>query len=301
MLWALKRFFGFTVVSHKFVPVGEESYAFAVSSSDGNKYFVKFCDSQNVVKAINRVNSLLLQLKQFNFVIPPVEINGVTSFDINKGKIYVYPYIEGTVVNKRNDKFDKGLVDKLTRMMADIHKARLHVAVDIPKEKFINNYDERLNQLLVAKRNNRFDVNASSLLNNNEKTIRSIIEKQNKIAHRYQSRQLNLVVTHGDITGLNIIVTSEGDLKLVDWDDAMFTPPERDVNFLFDNPHFSLNRYLELSEQSNFDLGMKEYYGRQWSLDSIIGNFESLLNDSKSKGNKSDYLEEIEEYLRYYK
>ena len=87
---------------------------------------------------------------------------------------------------------------------------------------------------------------------------------------------------------------------MVDWDGAMLAPRERDLNFLYDNPNFSLAKYAQLSGYQNFDLQMKEYYGRQWALDSIIGNFESLLRNSKSKVDENEYLEEIEKYLGYY-
>lgn len=284
----LKNLFGFDLVTHTFIPVGEESYAFSVLLSDENKYFVKYCDKPDIIKNINLVNVLLLQLRHFDFIVPPVEINRTTSFKVGRGKIYIYPYIEGTVVNQGNDKFDKEFVDKLTKIMADIHTATPHISVNLPKEEFTNNYEMRLNQIPTVSKED-------------EKTIRRLIKKQDNTADKYKRMNLNFVLTHGDITGLNIIITSENNIKLVDWDGAMFTPPERDINFLFDNPNFSLDKYLQLSGQTIFNPEIEEYYSRQWALDSIIENFESLLNDGKSKANRDEYIEEIKRYLDKYK
>lgn len=301
VLDVLKQTFGFDVVTSTFIPVGEESYAFSVVLNNGNKYFVKYCDKQNIIKSIDMVNNLLLQLKHFDFVVPPFEINGKTSFEVGKGKIYIYPYIEGLVVHMGNKKFDKKLVDTLTEILVNIHSANPQILADLPKEEFENNYGQRLEQILVDKNNNKLDQKAALLLENYEESIRSIIKNQNQVASEYKQKNLGFVLTHGDVTGLNIIVTNQGNIKLVDWDGAMLTPPERDLNFLLDNPNFSLDKYMQLSGHKHFDLQMKEYYGRQWALDSIIENFESLLSGSESKADNNEYLEEIEDYLSFYK
>lgn len=301
VLDVLKQTFDFDVVTSTFIPVGEESYAFSVALNNGSKYFVKYCDKQNIIKTMDKVNALLLQLKEFDFVVPPIEVNGKTSFEVGNGKIYVYPYIEGSVVCMGNKKFDKKLVDSLTGILVSIHSSKPKMLVELPNEEFENNYDQRLQKIIVNKNNDKLDSKAALLLKINEETIRNIIEKQNQVANDYKQRKPELVLTHGDVTGLNIIISNDGDIKLVDWDGAMLAPPERDLNFLLDNPNFSLDKYIQLSGYKHFDLQMKEYYGRQWALDSIIENFESLLSGSKSKTDNNEYLEEIEQYLNFYR
>ena len=106
---------------------------------------------------------------------------------------------------------------------------------------------------------------------------------------KYKVNPPEFVLTHGDVTGLNIIKIGGG-LKLVDWDGAMFAPKERDYIFFNGNPYFSTPHDTEL----------REYYTDTWALDSIIGNFESLLSDGSEKADKNDYIEEIKLYLSYY-
>lgn len=301
VLNVLKHMFSSDVATSTFIPVGEESYAFSIALNNGSKYFVKYCDKQKIIKSIDKVNALLLQLNEFDFVVPPIEVNGKTSFEVDNGKIYVYPLVEGSVIRMGNEKFDKHLVDTLTGILVRIHSVNPKDIANLPKEDFENNYCQRLEQIIADKNENKLDQRAALVLENNEKTIRSMIEKQNKVANDYKQKNLGFVLTHGDVTGLNIIVTNEGGIKLVDWDGAMLTPPERDLNFLLDNPNFSLDKYMQLSRHKEFDMQMKEYYGRQWALDSIIENFESLLSGSKSKADNNEYLKEIEEYLSFYK
>lgn len=301
VLNALRHVCGFNIAKSTFNPVGDESYTFLITLNDDNQYFVKYCDKQDIIEFIDKINALLLQFRSFDFVVPPIEANGKTSLNVGHGKMSVYPYIKGSVLNMSNDKFDKKLVGTLTEILASIHSASPRVLVNLPKENFENDYTRRLEHILTDKGDDKLNSKAATLLENNEKLIHSIIEHHNQVASHYKQKKLDFVLTHGDVTGLNIIATNEVDIKLVDWDMAMLAPPERDLNFLFDNPNFSLDKYMQLSGNKHFDLQMREYYGEHWALDCIIESFESLLSGSKNKADDSEYLIEIEEYLSYYK
>lgn len=89
-------------------------------------------------------------------------------------------------------------------------------------------------------------------------------------------------------------------LKLVDWDEAMFAPAEKDINFFHDNSNFSLDRYYECmgKDKSLFDPRLMGYYGRQWIIESILENFGKLA-DGVPSHYKQEYLDEIDEYIGY--
>jgi spectinomycin phosphotransferase/16S rRNA (guanine(1405)-N(7))-methyltransferase len=133
----------------------------------------------------------------------------------------------------------------------------------------------------------------------NEGSIAGIIEAQASEANVYRERSVALVLTHGDITGRNMIQTAQG-LKLVDWDEAMLAPAERDINFFYDNPNFSLDHYYECvgKDRARFDRRLMEYYGRQWVIESILENFEKLLAPIP-ESDKQEYLDEINQYIGY--
>jgi hypothetical protein len=46
---------------------------------------------------------------------------------------------------------------------------------------------------------------------------------------------------------------------------------------------------------------LTEYYGQEWSLTSVIGNFESLLRGDEGKDDKRNHIAEISRYLNYYR
>lgn len=295
---AIQNYYGFNVSSIEFIPVGEESYAYAISTDQGQKYFVKYCEQAEVIKNIAIVNSLLIQLRHLPFVVAPIEAHGDTAFNILNGKMYVYAYIEGEVVRMGNGKFNKELVEELTKIMSAIHNSA--PSVDLPEESFRNAFSARFEKLLTLATDGVLESDVKQLLLNNKEVINELIQKHDAISMKYLAEKPRFVLTHGDITGLNLIMSKDG-IKLVDWDGAMFAPAERDINFLFDNPHFSIDDYFALTNRSHFEPDLKDYYGQDWALNSIIGNFESILNDGTAKGDKNEYIEEINEYLGYYK
>jgi thiamine kinase-like enzyme len=252
ILPVLQEYYAYTVVSIEFMRVGGESYAYLVITNDNMKYLVKYCDRRNVLENIDCVNELLLQLKKLEFVVPPIVANGQTSYNVGVGKISVYPYIDGTTVQQANSQFDSDLVEKLTEIMASIHNATPSVPVQIPRETFRNDFLERFEKIWQAGNDGKIDSDVMALLTDNERAVRKLIGKYDLLSGKYKDITQDFVLTHGDITGLNIIL-SMGCIKLVDWDGAMFSPPERDINFLSDNPHFDVNRYLMLTRRTKYD------------------------------------------------
>ena len=136
----------------------------------------------------------------------------------------------------------------------------------------------------------------ASILESNEILIRKLITEHTKLGDFYKNNKPNLVLTHGDITGRNIIL-AEDSLKLVDWDGALISPPERDLNFLLDNPYFAVDKYLRKMGMDRYDPKLKEYYGQQWALGSTIGNLENLLKMDLTPEDQAEYIDEAKEYL----
>lgn len=168
VLKVLKNNYGFDIVSINFIPVGQESYSYVATTTDGKKIFVKYCEEIGAVNNINNVNNLLLELKFLEFVIPPIVMGGKTSFDLGKGKVYVYPYVEGQVIHMPNDKFDKKLIGKLTEIMSDIHTSSQKIKTELPREDFNYDFMGKYRFLTDIDNKNKFELNEWELLLNNK-------------------------------------------------------------------------------------------------------------------------------------
>ena len=62
--------------------------------------------------------------------------------------------------------------------------------------------------------------------------ITHILERAEKLASELQSKPMEFALCHTDIHGGNILVGNTDDLYIVDWDDPLLAPKERDLMFI---------------------------------------------------------------------
>ncbi len=62
--------------------------------------------------------------------------------------------------------------------------------------------------------------------------ITHLIGRTEQLASELQSKPLELVLCHSDIHGGNILISDSGELYIVDWDNPILAPQERDLMFV---------------------------------------------------------------------
>jgi spectinomycin phosphotransferase len=62
--------------------------------------------------------------------------------------------------------------------------------------------------------------------------IQCIVERAEQLAQALQNRAITLVVCHSDLHGRNILVDANDELAIVDWDEPILAPKERDLMFI---------------------------------------------------------------------
>ncbi len=278
-----------------FIPLGEESFGWKIVT-DEQTLFLKYCTQERILKNLSKINKLLLSLANFDFIVPPVLLNGKTEIPFKDGYIYAYPYIEGEVYTIRNDEFDKELIDRLTRIMSEIHNVDIS-NIDIPKETFDYSFKLQYEQILRDIENGKTvpEVSGSDL----EKLERVISDFEIKSQY-YQQNCPKMVLTHGDITARNILLSKEGSIKLLDWDESRISPKEKDINFLYDNLNFDFKYYQSITNSEDFIPDLRKYYREVWDLESILVNIQRLQYFKEEYGSREYLLEDLIECLGHY-
>src|SRR5260370_17513712 len=69
-----------------------------------------------------------------------------------------------------------------------------------------------------------------------ESTIHTVVTSLEKLAAVLQSRPLPYVICHGDLHARNLIRNQAGQVFVIDWDEVMLAPKERDFIFVR-SPH----------------------------------------------------------------
>jgi len=117
--------------------------------------------------------------------------------------------------------------------------------VDLEQENFefrhMNSFEDKLKTILSLKRKTSPLSDLTFIIGENESEIRRNYANFLTLAEKCKGKEWEMVVTHGDAPG-NILVKSAKDIYIIDWEDIMLAPPERDTWFLQDKAAF-INGY----------------------------------------------------------
>lgn len=195
-----------------------------------------------------------------------------------------------------NPEIPDNILDKVIEIMATIHTLKIDIE-DFPKEEFDYSFREEFQGILD---NIDRGKELPELSNKDLEKVDSMILEFEKITATIFKNPPEMVLTHGDITGGNILETEDGVIKLLDWDEAKIAPKEKDINCLNDHPSFSSEMYKGLSGFESINQNLIDYYGFVWSLGSIMKNAKKLQDYKQEYGTREYLLEDIVDSLSYY-
>jgi len=105
--------------------------------------------------------------------------------------------------------------------------------------------------------------------------IRRIISRAQELGRLLQSQLLPFVLCHADIHTANILVDGAGQLFIVDWDQTLFAPKERDLMFVLGerDPSLSLMDTEQMFTRGYGEIDMNwlaiTYYRYEWVVQEI--------------------------------
>jgi Predicted choline kinase involved in LPS biosynthesis len=219
-----------------FLPIGADSRTavYRVVTDDGTAYFLKL--RRNFKEIIVRV-PLFLKDNGIREIIVPFESKSKQRWaDFGQYKLILYPFIEG------KDGFEMDLTDHHRRMLGaafkGIHTTQISSKLKklIKKETFSSGWREDMKSFQAQVETKTFDdptaVKLAAFLKSKQNEITRLIGRSEELASELQAKPLELVLCHSDIHGGNILISNEGELYIVDWDDPILAPKERDLMFI---------------------------------------------------------------------
>jgi len=66
----------------------------------------------------------------------------------------------------------------------------------------------------------------------NRKEIQIVMERAEQLSEQMQNRSLEFVLCHSDLHAGNVLLSADDKLAIVDWDDPILAPKERDLMFI---------------------------------------------------------------------
>ena len=286
----LQEEYNLYVTSLTFLPLGADmgTAVYRVVAEDGTAYFLKL---RRGFDQISVTVPLFLKSQGIKEIIAPIETKSTQGWaDFDKYKMILYPFVDG------KDGFDMVLSAShkrtLGRALKTIHSMELppKFKKKIPQETFSPKYRESMmsfqSQVDCQTFSEPFAAKLAEFMLSTRDVIHHIIYRADTLALELQSQPLEFVLCHTDIHGGNMLFSEQGEFYIVDWDNPLLAPKERDlmfigggVDWIWKSPHDEAEFYAGYG-RTEIDLVTLAYYRYERIIQDLVAYCEFLfLND----------------------
>ena len=253
----LRNEFGLSVTQVDFLPLGADQNTAVYRAREADTtYFVKLRSGNFNQTAV--VLPVFIHDQGVRQIILPLETrNGKLWANLDTYKLILYPFIDGW------SGYEISLSDRQWRdfgaAIRRLHMTKLPqpLADRIPRETFSPQYRQRasvyLEQIQTVKYEDPTSIKLAEFLIGKRDTVIDLINRTELLVTVLQLLPLEYVLCHSDLHAGNILVDAAGGFYIIDWDDPIFAPKERDLMFIGGGQGFS--GYSATEEEALFYQG----------------------------------------------
>lgn len=236
----LRRFheeYGLQAVQAAFLPLGYDvnTAVYRLLTREGAAYFLKL--RKGAFDEISLAVPRFLQAQGIRSILAPLETGeGRLWGSLNEYKMILYPYIDG------QNGYAQALSDRqwmdFGAALKDVHTAALprELARRIPKEMYSPQWRESVTAFQAQAAGAQFDdpvaAKLAAFMRARQAEIGTVVERAGQLGCALHSRSLDYVLCHSDVHAGNLLLAASGELFIVDWDNPILAPKERDLMFV---------------------------------------------------------------------
>lgn len=293
--------YGIDASSLTFLPIGADTNAsvYKVQTLDQTPYFIKLKQGHHHDISIEIIE--LLQRSGVQQIIPPIKtIHGKPTHPINNYTLIVYPFVEG------QDGFSRNLTDdqwiQLGKALKQVHHVEVPPSIQnrIRKESYSPKWCEAVRSLYphieAEASTDEIGLKLQMFMKKNMLAIRRLVDRAEQLREKLQAQSPKFVLCHSDIHAGNVLINGNDEFYIVDWDEPIMAPKERDLMFIGGGVG---NVWNEPDEERLFyqgygktevDWAILAYYRHERIVEDIaIYGQELLLTMAKSKDRSEMY------------
>jgi spectinomycin phosphotransferase len=283
LLAALRDGYGLPVAGLDFLPVGNDSSAWAyhVQTQHGPSYFLKV--RRGALSPAGVAIPRYLKdhgLRQVVACLPTR--TGELYCSVGDYGLLLYPLIEGT--NGMQGGLSARQWIEYGAFVKALHASRLPARLlgQLPRETFKPPWSGVVREIATRIAAGRYDPQCAiecelaEFWRQREAEISRLVERAEDLGRRLQNRSLELVLCHADIHTANLLIDKDGSLFAVDWDGLLLAPKERDLMFVVEATIGSLaigseNEALFFQGYGETDIDWQAlaYYRYEWVVQDI--------------------------------
>ena len=287
IIFRLQEEYDLRVASLTFLPIGADvnTAVYRVVAKDGTTFFLK------LRKGFNEITVTVprfLKSQGLQEILSPFDAKSQQGWaDFGEYKMILYPFIEG------KDGFDAELSDHhkqaLGVALKAIHSVQLpqELKQQIPQESFSPQYRQSMrsfqSQVDHQTFSEPFAAKLSEFMHAKRAAIHHLIERAETLDSELHSQSLEFVLCHTDIHGGNMLIGEDGSFYIVDWDNPLLAPKERDlmfigggVDWIWQSPHDEAAFYTGYGN-AEINFTALAYYRYERIIQDLVAYCEFLL------------------------
>ncbi|HEY2811652.1 MAG TPA: aminoglycoside phosphotransferase family protein [Rhabdochlamydiaceae bacterium] len=229
--------YGIAVTALTLLPLGADISAsvYKAQAHDGPSYFVKLKRGHHYDISVTLL--AVLQASGIQQIIPAIKsIRGELTQHIYDFTLIVYPFIEG----------QNGFCDNLTdnqwvtlgKVLRQVHefdvppsiKDRIRIETYSPKwREAVRSLDAHVEGNLSG---DETALRFQTFMKEHREVIHRLVNRAESLGQKIQEQSPECVLCHSDIHGGNVLIEENGAIYIVDWDEPIMAPKERDLMFI---------------------------------------------------------------------
>jgi len=236
ILSALQEKYSIPVIGIDFLPLGLDSSAWAYRvQAENATYFLKL--RGEIPNPAGILIPRFLKEQGIEQVMAPLSTKDGEAWAIADDFFFIlYPFITG------NEVMDVGMSDshwiEFGSALKQLHSTQptpelLH---QIKRETFVPkqlDFAKALHEQIKTRNyDDPFQNELAAFWLGNYKTIGTILERTESLSKRMQATNLEFILCHADVHTANLLLSDDDKLYIVDWDETLLAPKERDLLFI---------------------------------------------------------------------
>jgi len=233
---SLNNYYGIKVHTLKFLPLGADQNASVYKAeTEDNSYFIKLKRGNH--DDANIAVMKLLQASGVRQIIIPIEtLNGQSILHAEGFSLIVYPFVMGE--NGFNQSLSEEQWIILGRELRKLHEIDVPILLrkilrkEIYSPKFRDSVRSILDYIETANNTGEVALKLQNFMKINVKTILRLVDSAEELAKNIENDSHEFVLCHSDIHAGNVLIDANNHIYIVDWDEPIMAPKERDLMFI---------------------------------------------------------------------
>ncbi len=229
--------YGLDISQATFLPINVDPNCsvFRVTAGDGTAYFLKLRPSHS--NPVPVAVPAFLHAQGIRWVMAPLATStGELCAQADGYSWLLYPFFEGRTGFQVE--LSQAQWIALGRCMRAVHSTSLPagIAERLPREDFGPRWRRVVEAFHQQVAQRTYDDPAAARLAafwaTRRGEIQGFLERSEQLGQELQDRGLDLVLCHSDLHGRNVLLGAHDELAVVDWDEPILAPKERDLMFV---------------------------------------------------------------------